>query len=411
MTIETLTKEKKEKSSYVLVHYNEIGIKGKNRFKFIDLLIDRIRKSLDIYGNINVKKKTGRILVKYDSTISWNKIEKSLSTCFGIAYFARTYKSIIDLPKVKEKITDLISQKKIQSFKVRTRKSFKNIPVSTKEWDKEIGSFVQAERHLPVDMKQDNFTIHIEVIPNEAYIYFEKFLGPGGLPQGISGHMTCLLSGGIDSPVASWRMMKRGCEIIFVHFHGSPFLSRASAEKALDLVEILNQYQINSKVYLVPFGELQKQIVLSTRPEHRVILYRRFMLRIAELISNKEKVSSLVTGESLGQVASQTLTNISTIQNAVEMPILRPLIGMDKEEIIKQAKEINTFEISIEPDQDCCTLFVPKHPSVSSKLFVIKNIEKKLPIDEMIKKVLEKVEIYILEKGQKKTKIQQKESD
>ncbi len=409
--METLAKEKSEKYNYVLVHYNEIGIKGKNRYKFIDLLIDRIRKSLNIYGKIIVKKKTGRILVEYDSKISWNKIEKSLSTCFGIAYFSKTYKSPINLPLVKDKISKLISDKEIQTFKVRTRKSFKNIPISTKEWDKEIGSHVQSERHLPVELKEDNFTIYIEVIPNEVYIYFKKISGSGGLPQGISGHMTSLLSGGIDSPVASWRMMKRGCEVIFVHFHGAPFLSRVSAEKALDLAEILNEYQINSKVYLVPFGELQKQIVLSTKPEHRVILYRRFMLRIAELISNKEKVSSLITGESLGQVASQTLSNISTIQNAVEMPILRPLIGMDKEEIIKQAKKINTFEISIEPDQDCCTLFVPKHPAVRSKLFVIEKIESQLPIEDMIKTVLEKTEIYILEKGKKKTKIQPNEID
>ena len=405
MKIETFGKEENQKSNYVLVHYNEIGIKGKNRYQFIDLLINRIRKSLNVYGDISVTKKTGRILVKYDSKISWDKIAKSLSTCFGIAYFSKTYKSTINLPLVKNKISKLISDVEIQTFKVRTRKSFKNIPISTKEWDKEIGAFVQAERHLPVELKKDNFTIYIEVIPNEVYIYFKKISGPGGLPQGISGHMTCLLSGGIDSPVASWRMMKRGCEVIFVHFHGSPFLSRASAEKALDLAEILNQYQINSKVYLVPFGELQKQIVLSTKPENRVILYRRFMLRIAESISKKENVSSLITGESLGQVASQTLSNISTIQNAVEMPILRPLIGMDKEEIIKQAKEINTFETSIEPDQDCCTLFVPKHPAVRSKLFVIEKIESKLPIEKMMKIVLEKTEVYVLKKGRKKTKI------
>jgi len=405
MKIETFGKEENQKSNYVLVHYNEIGIKGKNRYQFIDLLINRIRKSLNVYGDISVTKKTGRILVKYDSKISWDKIAKSLSTCFGIAYFSKTYKSTINLPLVKNKISKLISDVQIQTFKVRTRKSFKNIPISTKEWDKEIGAFVQAERHLPVELKKDNFTIYIEVIPNEVYIYFKKISGPGGLPQGISGHMTCLLSGGIDSPVASWRMMKRGCEVIFVHFHGSPFLSRASAEKALDLAEILNQYQINSKVYLVPFGELQKQIVLSTKPENRVILYRRFMLRIAESISKKENVSSLITGESLGQVASQTLSNISTIQNAVEMPILRPLIGMDKEEIIKQAKEINTFETSIEPDQDCCTLFVPKHPAVRSKLFVIEKIESKLPIEKMMKIVLEKTEVYVLKKGRKKTKI------
>ena len=409
--MEVLEKEKNKESNFVLVHYNEIGIKGKNRYKFIDLLIDRIRKSLNIYGDIIVKKKTGRIVVKYNPEIPWTKIEKSLSTCFGIAYFAKAYRHTVDLPLVKDKILNLISEKKTQTFRVRTRKCFKNIPVSTKEWDKEIGSYIQAERHLPVDLKENNLTIYIEVIPNEVYIYFKKLPGPGGLPQGISGHITCLLSGGIDSPVASWRIMKRGCEVIFVHFHGAPFLSRVSAEKALDLAEILNEYQIKSKIYLIPFGELQKQIVLSTKPEHRVILYRRFMLRIAESISNKEKVSSLVTGESLGQVASQTLSNISTIQNAVEIPILRPLIGMDKEEIIKQAKEINTFEISIEPDQDCCTLFVPKHPAVRSNRFVIENIEKKLPVDEMIKTVLEKTEIYILEKGKKKTKIRQGKSN
>ncbi len=210
-----------------------------------------------------------------------------------------------------------------------------------------------------------------------------------------------MLSGGIDSPVAAWRMMKRGCEVIFVHFHGAPYLSRASAEKAGDLAEILGGYQPRSRLYLIPFGALQKDIVLSSPAADRVVLYRRFMVRITERIARLEGALALVTGESLAQVASQTLSNMAAIEEAVEIPILRPLVGMDKEEIIAEAQALGTFDISIEPDQDCCSLFVPKHPATKSKAHRLGRLEASMPADQMIDRALAEAEVLEIRQGQR----------
>jgi tRNA uracil 4-sulfurtransferase len=227
-------------------------------------------------------------------------------------------------------------------------------------------------------------TIHVEALTDEAFYFFGKEKGAGGLPVGASGRVVCLLSGGIDSPVAAWRMMRRGCRVVFVHFHSYPVLSRASQEKVRELATLLTRYQFSSRLLLVPFADVQQQVILTVPPPLRVVLYRRLMMRIAEQLAVRHRARALVTGEVVGQVASQTLENLDCINEVVGMPVLRPLIGMDKEEITEQAQRLGTFPISIIPDQDCCTLFTPKHPATKARMRDIERAETGLPVEEMV---------------------------
>ncbi|PYN53362.1 MAG: tRNA 4-thiouridine(8) synthase ThiI, partial [Candidatus Rokuibacteriota bacterium] len=226
--------------------------------------------------------------------------------------------------------------------------------------------------------------IHVEVLPAETFVYIDPSPGPGGLPVGASGTVAALLSGGIDSPVAAWRMMKRGCRVLFVHFHSVPYLPATSQGKARALVARLTEWQYDSRLLLVPFGEIQREVVLTVPPPARVVVYRRLMVRIAEALAREHGALALATGESLGQVASQTLENIARIDEAAGLPILRPLIGMDKLEITREARRLDTFEISIEPDQDCCTLFVPRHPATRMSERDVGAAEARLDVERLV---------------------------
>ncbi|MGE3178889.1 MAG: tRNA sulfurtransferase, partial [Vicinamibacterales bacterium] len=227
-------------------------------------------------------------------------------------------------------------------------------------------------------------TIHIEMLPEEAFFFFGKEPGAGGLPTGTSGRLACLLSGGIDSPVAAYRMMRRGCSVLFIHFHSYPILSRASQEKVREIATLLTRHQLRSRLLLVPFGELQQQVLLACPPELRVVIYRRLMVRIAERLARRWRARALVTGEVVGQVASQTLDNLTNIAAAANLEILRPLIGMDKDEIADEAARIGTLPISNIPDQDCCTLFTPRHPATRTRLEDLLRAEEALPIEAMV---------------------------
>jgi thiamine biosynthesis protein ThiI len=252
------------------------------------------------------------------------------------------------------------------------------------ELNRELGAFVLERVATKVDLRQPELEIHVEVMPAETFVYVDPEPGPGGLPVGASGTVAALLSGGIDSPVAAWRMMKRGCRVVFVHFHSVPYLPPTSQAKARALVTQLTEWQYDSTLILVPFGEIQREVVLTVPPPARVVIYRRLMVRIAEALARKHGALALTTGESLGQVASQTLSNIARIDEAATMPILRPLIGMDKLEITGEARRLGTFDISIEPDADCCTLFVPKHPATRMSEHEVGAVEARLEIARLV---------------------------
>jgi thiamine biosynthesis protein ThiI len=246
-----------------------------------------------------------------------------------------------------------------------------------------------------VRLRNPELTCWIEVVEDYAIIYVERLPGLGGLPSGTSGKVVVLLSGGIDSPVAAWKIIKRGCTAVFVHFHSFPYTNKESQEKAKQISQLLSHYQLRSKIYLVPFAEIQRHIMVDTPAETRVVLYRRFMLRLAEAIAHQEKARVLVTGDSVGQVASQTIENIDVISRAVAMPILRPLVGDDKLEIVEVARRIGTYEISIQPDQDCCSLFVPKHPATKADLGEIETSEHRLDVAEAMKQAVVSAEVLL----------------
>jgi len=392
-------------TTYIICHYAEIGIKGGNRNYFEKKLAKNIKERLakELPGSFDyVKRISGRILVKISS--SKKKKENSLTAyrlpltaCFGIANFSFARESKQDIESLKKDCWDLIKDKKFKTFRVTAQRSQKDFPMTSEEINKEIGAYIVEKSKKKVNLTKPEVNCFIEIVDGRAFIYLEKIKGPGGMPVGANGKALILLSGGIDSPVATYYALKRGVRADFIHFHSMPYTSPASVEKVKDLAKILGKYQIQSKIFLVPFADIQKEIVLKAPEKLRIILYRRLMLHIAEKLAQDNKYLALYTGESVGQVASQTLENINATEDAIDLPILRPLIGFDKEDIIKKAKEIGTYETSILPHEDCCTRFVPKHPETKSDLRKVQTAEKKLDVKKIMKAAIEKIEIKIIE--------------
>jgi len=282
-------------------------------------------------------------------------------------------------------VGQVIASREFGSFRITARRAFKTFPMTSVEMNRDLGAHVLSLRpQCRVSLEHPECNVHVEVLPGEAFVYADRDPGAGGLPVGASGTVAALLSGGIDSPVAAWRLMKRGCRVVFVHFHSVPYLPDLSRPKVRDLVARLTQWQYYSRLFLVPFGEIQREVVLSVPPPTRVVVYRRLMVRIGERLARHAGAPALVTGESLGQVASQTLANITRIDEVASMPILRPLIGMDKLEITDQARALGTFEISIEPDADCCTLFTPRHPDTRVQSAQVAALEARLDIERLV---------------------------
>ena len=387
-----MTEKKPKSPSAAVVHYHEIALKGKNRPHFIQRLVENIEAATAGLGVARVMAPWGRIVLAMETGASWTEIEGRLSRVFGIANFSLAHRCARDLQAIEETVSELIEGKSFSSFRITARRGDKGFSISSTEINRRLGRFVQERTGARVDLDNPEYTLFVEILKKEALIYAEKHRGPGGLPVGVAGSVAALISGGIDSPVASYLMMKRGCTVRFIHFHGYPYVSKASWEKAEELVEHLTPYQFRSVLWLVPFGDVQREIVQSAPAPLRVVLYRRFMLRIAEDLAEREGAIALITGESLGQVASQTLENLTTIEEAARLPILRPLIGFDKEEIIGLAKRIGTYPISIQPDQDCCRLFIPPHPSVRARIDDVRKAEGLLHPSGLVKMALEKSE-------------------
>ena len=368
----------------VIAHYSEIALKGKNRPWFLQRLVDNLRFALSDLDVSEVRAPLGRIEIVLRSESAWPEVRERLTRMFGLANFSRAHRTALDLVAIADALVKDLPSEPVDSFRIRVRRADKRFATPSPDVERILGRRVQNARGWKVDLSSPAMTIGVELLQKEAFYYFDKIAGPGGMPIGTAGRVVALLSGGIDSPVAAWRMMKRGCTATLVHFHSYPFLERTSQDKARELAKILTRYQFRSKLYLVPFGELQRQITLSVPGPLRVVVYRRMMLRIAERIARDRSAHALVTGEVLGQVASQTIENLTTIQGATTLPVFRPLIGMDKDEITGQAEKLGTYPVSIIPDQDCCTLFTPRHPATSASLSEIAAAEQPLPIAEMV---------------------------
>jgi thiamine biosynthesis protein ThiI len=378
---------------FIVVHYNELGLKKGNRDYFENALCANINMVLQDCGAERAKRISGRILVPLKPASVLAEIKRRLMRVFGIAYFAEAWASAQAVENLEANAWALIEGRTFNSFRIEARRADKSFPHTSVEINQRVGRYIKERCGVKVDLENAELTCWIEIVEKYALIYVERFPGPGGLPVGTSGKVVVLLSGGIDSPVAAWKLIKRGCTPIFVHFHSFPYTNKESEEKAKQLAKLLSNYALRVKAYLVPFAEIQRHIMVSTPLDTRVILYRRYMLRLAEHIAEREKARVLVTGDSVGQVASQTIENIDVISRAVQIPILRPLIGDDKIEIVEFARRIGTYEISIQPDQDCCSLFVPKHPETKANIAEIEESEARLDIAEVMKAAVENAEV------------------
>jgi tRNA uracil 4-sulfurtransferase len=369
---------------HVVVRYHEIALKGKNRPFFVQRLVDSLRTATSDFAGAKVQALSGRVSVEVDDAVGWDVLRGRLATVFGVANFSLAGQVPADLQALQAAVLGGLAGRSFRSFRVRAKRSHKGFPRTSVEIDRELGAAVQAKTGARVDLGEPELTVHVEVLRDRILYSFDKQPGPGGFAVGSSGRVLALLSGGIDSPVAAHRLMKRGCTVVFAHFHAFPLLDHTTIDKARDLARILARYQYRSRLLLVPFGAVQQTIVASAPAPLRVVLYRRFMVRIAEVLAARQRAKALVTGESLGQVASQTLDNIAVIDEAARGPILRPLVGMDKEEITAQARAIGTFTVSTLPDQDCCQLFVPRSPATAAKLDAVRRAEADLDVSGLV---------------------------
>jgi len=392
MTIRTLRRIIRAMPS-VLIHYAEIALKGKNRRRFEELLLENIRRALDGLPARNVRRIFGRLVADLKDEDAWPEAAARLERVFGIAHFERAVTAPPDIDRIAEALLRALEGKDANTFAIVPRRVDKRFPMTSLEIGQIMGARVQQAKGWKVDLGAPDLAIQIVVLAKDVYITFEKRPGPGGLPLGSGGRVGALLSGGIDSPVAAWRLMRRGCEPVFIHFHSHPFTDAASQEKCESIARVLCRHQRPARLYFVPLAPVQRRIVTDAPSPLRVLLYRRFMIRIAARIARDEKALALVTGESLGQVASQTLSNLRAIEAASDLPVLRPLIGCDKIEIIETARRIGTYELSIQPHQDCCSFLMPRSPATRSQPAELDLAESGLDIPQLVEEACAGAEV------------------
>ncbi|HOW60499.1 MAG TPA: tRNA uracil 4-sulfurtransferase ThiI [Candidatus Moranbacteria bacterium] len=387
--------------NYILIHYGEIALKGKNRNYFESQLIKNIKNQLGFFAPESfgsVSKTSGGILIKLNEigTKNKDKIKEALMCIFGISnfYFATDIPQNIE--KIKKACWDMIKsygiKKDFKTFRIRAQRSDKQFKLTSQQINEQVGEYIyeKLDRKKSVNLKKPDLEIFINIINKTILLSLEKNQGLVGMPVGTGGKAMVLMSGGFDSPVAAWFLLKRGVNVQFAHFHSMPYTSKASVEKVASLIKTLKKFGSSGIMYSIPFADVQKEIMMKTPAPLRVILYRRFMIRIAEALAKKEKCLALITGDSVGQVASQTLENILAVNEAAALPVFRPLIGMDKEEIMQKAREIGTYDISKLPHDDCCTRLMPKNPEIRTKLNDILEAEKSLNIKKIVEDTLAK---------------------
>ena len=388
------------KADIILLKYGEISLKGLNRPMFERQLISNVAKALAPLGKFSVRKLQSTIYVEplEDSADTELAVER-LSKVFGIVNICPAVKCEKTIESIEKTTLECLSQMDIKgkTFKVEAKREDKQFPMNSPQICRHMGGVILKNTDgLSVDVHNPDILVQIE-IRKEAYIFTHKVSGAGGMPIGTAGRATLLLSGGIDSPVAGWMIAKRGVRLEAVHFHSHPYTSDRAKEKVIDLARIMSAYTGEIRLHVVPFTEIQLDIIEKCPKNYLTIIMRRLMMRIAEKISVQNGSSALITGESIGQVASQTMESLVVTDNAVNMPVFRPCIGMDKEEIVTISKKIDTYETSILPFEDCCTIFVPKHPKTKPSVAEIEEAEKLLTDPEgMMAKAIADEELVII---------------
>lgn len=378
-------------STHFLIHYGELALKGDNRHLFEKRLVSNIKAGLKGLGAGSVRRRTGMMLVEGGASDPETVAER-LSRIPGIAYFYVCRETDQDFEKIAALAVESFKDK-AGTFRVTAKRADKRFPMTSQTLAAKLGeAILDANPALKVDLHAPEHVCYVEISDGRAWISDRKRPGIGGLPLGTGGKLVSLLSGGIDSPVAAWMMLKRGSPVHFVHFHNFPYTDRASIDVTRDLVAVLNRAALRSTLSLVNLTPIQQEIAAVCDEAYRVVLYRRFMFRIAERIAAREKAGGLVTGEALGQVASQTLPNMAVVEAVTKLPVLRPLVGMDKEEIMARAKAIGTYELSIRPHGDCCSLFLPKRPVTRANPRIVEAEEAKLDIGKLIEDALKEEE-------------------
>lgn len=382
-----------------LVHYHELGLKGHNRAAFEKRLMYNIRTLLEDAPVEKVTRISGRVLVMYLSDAAPEAVSDTVELLAKVPGVARVSCGFVcerELDSMYAAADKALSEAgAFSTWKVVARRSHTDFAIDSMEMNQLVGAYL-CERYpdKQVRMKRPDVEVHVEVVQGHAYVYAQSIPGVGGLPVGTAGKVVCLLSSGIDSPVAMWRMARRGATCIGVHFSGRPQTASTSEYLVDDIAHVLERFGGIARVYVVPFGDYQRDIAGMVPPALRIIIYRRLMMRIAERIARKEGAKALVTGESLGQVASQTLDNLAATNASVDMQIFRPLIGSDKLEIIADAQKLGTFEISSVQAPDCCTLFMPRSPETHAKIADVEAAEENLPWKEWIDEIMDHVELH-----------------
>ncbi len=381
----------------ILIKNGELALKGLNRSTFEDILIKNIRKRIKMLGEFEYRKEQSTVaVVPMDDYIDMDEVSDRISRVFGIAAYSRALQVEKDMDVILKNAPEYLAEqlKNAKTFKVEGKRADKKFPLKSPEISAEVGgAILSAFPHLRVDVKNPEILVTIEIREKFAFIRGNQTKGAGGMPTGTAGKSAILISGGIDSPVAAYMMAKRGLVLNAIHFASPPYTSPQSEEKVHNLLRQVSRYSGNITLFTVGFTEIQEEIRDKCPEELFTLIMRRFMMRISQRIAEREDCKALITGESLGQVASQTLNALACTDAVVGMPVFRPVIGLDKDEIIKISRKIDTFNISIEPYEDCCTVFTPKHPKTKPQISVLENAEKALDIDALIERAIENTTI------------------
>ena len=365
-------------SDTIIFHYGDIALKTGNRLFFEKMLVGNIGQVMKNTGLGPVRLVRGRLLAEVAAQTDLDAVKKLMPFLFGVVYAAPAARTAPQMENISAIAVAMMKNAPEGTFKVDVMRSDKNFASTSMEMNAALGEKIIEATGRKVKMRDPNIVCAVELLEKDAYVSVERWEGPGGLPTGSQAPILMMLSGGIDSPVAALRLERRGAAVFGIHFHSYPITTRASLEKVKELAQVISRAQGGMTVFMVPFADIQKATVKFAPPGLRVVLYRRSMFRIAERLANREGILALATGESLGQVASQTVENIAAVSDAIHMPILRPLIGTNKEEIMAEARIYGTFDISIRPHEDCCSLFLTEHPETRAKIEIVRAAEESI---------------------------------